>query len=65
LSGPYRILLTGIIQNAWTKFRNEFPTPKLGKMFSKLLISCLTDEATLGGDGISDLHSQHQQAEDN
>jgi hypothetical protein len=53
----------GSIQNAWTNFRNEFPTQ--GKMFSKQLISCLTDEVSFGGDGITDLHSQHQQAEEN
>jgi hypothetical protein len=53
------------IQNAWTNFRNEFPTTQQGKMFSKQLINCLTDEVTFGGDGITDLHNQYQQAEEN
>jgi len=54
----------GSIQNAWTNFRNEFPTQQ-GKMFSKQLIICLPDEVSFGGDGITDLHNQHQQAEEN
>jgi hypothetical protein len=42
----------------------SFPTQQ-GKMFSKQLVICLTGEVTFGGDGITDLHNQHHQAEEN